>query len=106
MSQVSAFALVGETLADTGSENRGIIGMLLGLINRATRTFNSVAETKIAIEEEGSGEGSADYDYEEEGSGDVEAVSDGNNIVTTHVHYITMHFQAEYWNLLCLLLDQ
>merc|ERR1719499_2613057 len=74
VSQVSAFALVGESLADTGSENRGVIGMLLNTINSLTRTFNNVAETKIAIEEEGSGEGSGDidYEYDEEASGDDE----------------------------------
>ena len=74
MSQVSAFALVGESLADTGSDNRGVIGMLLDTINSVTRTFNNVAETKIAIEEEGSGEGSGDidYEYDVEASGDDE----------------------------------
>ena len=74
VSQVSAFALVGESLADTGSENRGVIGMLLDMMNSVTRTFNNVAETKIAIEEEGSGEGSGDidYEYDVDASGDDE----------------------------------
>ena len=65
---------MGESLADTGSENRGVIGMLLDTINSVTRTFNNVAETKIAIEEEASGEGSGDidYEYDEEASGDDE----------------------------------
>ena len=68
-SQISAFALVGETLADTGeeSENRGIIGLLLNLLSRLTRGFNNVAETKIDIEE-GEGSGSGDYESEEDDS--------------------------------------
>ena len=86
VSQVSAFALVGESLADTGSSGTGIIGMLLDLINRVTRTFNSVAETKIEIKDEGSGdESSGDYDYDSEGSGDEEEASTGK-IAPLNIH--------------------
>ena len=74
MSQVSAFALVGQTLADTTTnDNRGIIGMLLDAINRVTKTFNNVAETKIAIED---GSGSGDYEDEDE----IEEDSNGNKV--------------------------
>ena len=104
VSQVSAFALVGESLADTGPSNRGIIGMILDLVNRFTRAFNTVAETKIAIEEEGSGdESSGDYDYDEEGSGDEE--SNGKSLYLG-ISLMIKKFQVEFLNLWFPLSDQ
>merc|ERR1719336_2447447 len=64
-SQVSSFALVGQTLT-FNSRQGGLIRMFLDLISSVMRGFNSMAQDKIEIDESGS----ADYDGSGSGSGD------------------------------------
>merc|ERR1712029_1096274 len=64
-SQVSSFALVGQTLT-FNSRQGGLIRMFLDLISSVMRGFNSMAQDKIEIDESGSG----DYDGSGSGSGD------------------------------------
>jgi len=61
-SQVSSFALVGQTLT-FNSRQGGLIRMFLDLISSVMRGFNSMAQDKIEIDESGSG------DYDGSGSG-------------------------------------
>merc|ERR1712029_670638 len=63
-SQVSSFALVGQTLT-FNSRQGGLIRMFLDLISSVMRGFNSMAQDKIEIDESGS----ADYDGSGSGSG-------------------------------------
>merc|ERR1719208_107384 len=63
-SQVSSFALVGQTLT-FNSRQGGLIRMFLDLISSVMRGFNSMAQDKIEIDESGSG----DYDGSGSGSG-------------------------------------
>merc|ERR1719232_2004330 len=63
-SQVSSFALVGQTLT-FNSRQGGLIRMFLDLISSVMRGFNSMAQDKIEIVESGSG----DYDGSGSGSG-------------------------------------
>merc|ERR1712029_59252 len=63
-SQVSSFALVGQTLT-FNSRQGGLIRMFLDLIASVMRGFNSMAQDKIEIDESGS----ADYDGSGSGSG-------------------------------------
>merc|ERR1711963_1182949 len=63
-SQVSSFALVGQTLT-FNSRQGGLIKMFLDLISSVMRGFNSMAQDKIEIDESGSG----DYDGSGSGSG-------------------------------------
>ena len=75
-SQVSSFALVGQTLTFNSNQG-GIIGFLLDIVNSIMRGFNSVTQDRIEIDEtdeDGSGSGSGDSLEEEdyfvlEGSG-------------------------------------
>ena len=65
-SQVSSFALVGQTLTFDSNQG-GIIGFFLDIISSIMRGFNSaisVTQDRIEIEEDGSGSGSGS------GSGD------------------------------------
>merc|ERR1719422_1875482 len=63
-SQVSSYALVGQTLT-FNSRQGGLIRMFLDLISSVMRGFNSMAQDKIEIDESGSG----DYDGSGSGSG-------------------------------------
>ena len=67
-SQVSSFALVGQTLTFDSNQG-GIIGFFLDIISSIMRGFNSaisVTQDRIEIEEDGSGSGSGSGDGVEE----------------------------------------
>ena len=67
-SQVSSFALVGQTLTFDSNQG-GIIGFFLDIISSVMRGFTSVTQDRIEIEEteeDGSGSGSGSGDGLEE----------------------------------------
>ena len=67
-SQVSSFALVGQTLTFDSNQG-GIIGIFLEIISSVMRGFASVTQDRIEIEEtegDGSGSGSGDGLEEED----------------------------------------
>merc|ERR1719336_3433456 len=83
-SQVSSYALVGQTLT-FNSRQGGLIRMFLDLISSVMRGFNSVAQDKIEIDElgsgsgdDGSGSGNEDFfDYEQGSTAGVNEEEEG-----------------------------
>ena len=100
-SQVSSFALVGQTLTFDSNQG-GIIGFFLDIISSIMRGFNSaisVTQDRIEIEEDGSGSGSGDgveEDYFElESSGSEEDEGFYRYLCRS---CITLHVKVDSWS--------